>query len=1242
MEGKVVYITNVDRRFFMMRKACDELKKEELIPDNYETLKVESTALWGKVWEKQLGDADLIMIRFMGTTIRTLFWDKCLAFLTARGIPYYMDAAGSAEEESKSGIDEIDIEKIKQYSFFGGIRNYRNLWLFLRFLTRSGGEMPAEPAAYCWAGIYHPELPELFTTDLKNYKEKFCKADRPTIGMVFYRDEWIWGDLQYQTAFIRECEMQGVNALAVFTNGLPNPDMGMPTLSQVFHDYFMENGKPAVDIIVNILKFSFTASGSITKEELKEIGIPILEGYSLIMPEEEWIESKEGMNPVEISISISMPEFDGIIHGVPIAAKHIKENGEVEYLPIPERLGVMVSKAKKWAVLRRKENKDKKIAIIFHNYPPTNASIGSAFGLDSIESIRRLLWRMKNEGYQIDFVPEDTETFIKILTAHATNDMSMLTEKQLKESSKNSYEAYRRFFATFPNSVRMQMEKDWGKAPGKIMLDDDKSLLVPGTVDGNIFITVQAPRGYGMDPGKIYHDPYVAPTHQYLSFYQWIRDEWKADAVIHVGTHGNLEWLPGKGAGLDRESYPDLSLGDLPNIYPYHMTITGEGIQAKRRGAACLVDHLPAPLAEAGTYDELEELEKAMDEYSHFLRIQPQNADSLKPMIRELAIKAELEIEVSYDEDKPFSEYVGALHRYIEELKNGEVHVGLHILGEAPKEDILIDEILQLLKVANGEIPSIYDVWSEKYGVSIAEIIENAAKLYPPFQITYSELMSKIRDEMKTVIKILANYNFSDEGIAKALSEGYIAKEKEAWRKKVEKVLSYICHDLIQRLQLTAEEMDHIMDGLSSRYILPGASGSPHTGGVNLLPSGRNFFGLDPRSLPTKAAWELGKILGDQVIEQYIADEGKYPENIGMVFWSGANMRSHGQCIAEFLYLMGVKPIWEKGSLHVKRLEAIPLSELMRPRIDVTARISGLFRDTMPTVIELLDRAVLLAAELDEPEKDNYIRKHISEESRLMEETGISHEEAWRNAAYRVFGDALGTYGAGVSALLESKNWQTIDDLANVFVRWGGHAYGGNIKGQYTPELLKKRLSVMDITVKNEDNHETNMLSSDDYNAYHGGMIAAVRSIRGEAPRSYTGDSTDRLRPKVRTIQAETKRVFRTESINPKYIEGMMNHGYKGASDLSKMVSVSFQWDATSKVMEDWMYEKYAEKYAFDKKVQDWMKRVNPWALQRITETLIEAEMRGLWNAKEETLQQLKQLYLSIEGELEGEENDRF
>lgn len=1223
MTPKIIYMTNIDRRYFMMRRALDELIADGEMPASSQVVKTEDGSVWSASWEEKLRGSALVMIRFMGNTIRTKFWTACMHFLSREGIPYYIDAAGSAEEECIERVAAKDIEAMKAYSFYGGLTNYKNLWLYARSLFDQGMPDAEPPSPICWAGIYHPGMEKNFMTDLTSYEKTFLREGRPTLGLLFYRDEWIWDDLHYQKAFIEEAERQGLNAIAVFTNGLPDPKLGMPTIREVFEKYFMKEGKPLVDVIVNVMKFSFTTSGSISIKALEEMGVPVLEAYSLIAPKEEWEASPEGMNAMEISISVTMPEFDGIIHGMPIAAKHVKEDGEVEYLPIPERMRAMVSRAGAWARLHRKPNAEKKIAIIFHNYPPKNSNIGSAYGLDSIESVRRLLGFMKDAGYQVDFIPEDTEAFMKRLTAQATNDRSMLTEEQEAACQKVPKKLYCDLFAAFPEETQRQMEKDWGKAPGRVMTTESGEILVPGLMDGHIFLTVQAPRGYGFDASKIYHDPFIAPTHQYLAYYQWIRDVWGADAVLHVGTHGNLEWLPGKSAGMDRGSYPDLALGSLPNIYPYHMTITGEGIQAKRRGGACLVDHLPAPMEEAGTYEELAELEQAMDEYAHFEKSEPETAKRLVPRIRELAEKASLDGEVPYTE-ADLAGYLSRLHCYIEDLKNSECHVGLHILGEMPKGETLIHEILALLRLPNGDIPSICELLAEEEGTSVDTLLGQAQTLYPN-GLTGGEWMARLQKKAEGLVRKLAELHFDKE------------KAKALGTEREQPLLRFVCEEVYPRLAETKKEMEHTLRGLSARYIVPGISGSPHAGGVSLLPAGVNFYGIDPRRLPTRTAWEVGKELGDQVISQYIESEGRYPESVGMVFWSGANMRSHGQCIAEFLYLMGIRPIWEPGSLYVKRLEPIPLSELKRPRIDVTARISGLFRDTMPAVVSLMDRAVLLAASLTENDEDNYVRKHISEDSRIMEEKGSPKEEAWREAAYRIFGDAPGTYGAGVAALLEEKNWDSLDDLANVFIRWGGHAYGSKSNGDYKPELFRERLAHMEVTIKNEDNHETNMMSSDDYNAYHGGLIAAVRSCSGKKPHAYEGDSSDRSRIKVRTVEAAAKRIFRTETVNPKFIEGLMQHGYKGAADLSNRVVVSFQWDATSDVMEDWMYEKLSAAYALDPKVQDWMKRVNPWALSRITETLLEAARRGLWQAKEETVDALEKLYLEVEGEIEEE-----
>ena len=1232
--SKVIFLTNVIRRFGVMQQTLEKLQQSGAMSRESACHWITEATQWEGKWERELRSSDVVLVKWMGTGLDTPFLQRFVRELQRLRLTFYIDAAGSKEGELSQKLTPQQLEIIKRYSMFGGELNYTNIWLYVTQLAE--GRTPDVPAPdpMHWCGIYHPRAPKVYT-DLAEYQRDFCVPGRPTAGILFYRDEWVWGDLTYQEALIEALEAQGMNAICVFSNGMPTEEMGMPSLTQVFDMLFCKDGVPAIDVLLNVMKFSMTSSGTISIDYFKQKNVPILAAYSTIAPYEEWKNSFEGMNAMEVSISVSLPEFDGIIHGVPVAHKKILENGDVRYLPNKERVERMASKAKKWAMLRHKANSEKKIAIIFHNYPPRNSNIGSAVGLDTIESIRRVLAAMRERGYNVAYVPEDTKKFISELTSNATNDRSMLTDKQLEQAQKISGAEYKEFFALMEKKVQEQLVKDWGEAPGSVM-EYDGDILVPGTMNGNVFITVQPPRGFGEDPEKIYHDPYVAPTHQYLAFYRWVRDIWQADAVAHIGTHGSLEWLPGKNAGLDCTCYPDLALGDLPNIYPYHMVITGEGIQAKRRGAACLIEHLPAPQTKAGVYDELEELEKIMDEYVHFSSTQPENLGRLEELVCAKVKEANLENEVPHTEDEPFAEYVGRLHNYITDLKNMEVHNGLHILGQMPLDEQLTDYLWLLMRLDNGKIPSLTQAVSALYGFDYYYLLENSSLIYEPLNITYGLLIDRIGEQCRELIRVLQAQGFAKEAVAAALQLPWVSAASAETKEKLQSVCCYIVDEVYPNLVLTEQELTNMLRGFEGEYIEPGPSGAPMSGGADLLPTGRNFYGIDPRCLPTPAAWEIGKALGDHVIERFIAEEGHYPENIGMVFWSGANMRSHGQCIAEFLYLMGIRPVWQSGSQRVNGLEVISLTELKRPRIDVTARISGLFRDTMPSVIQVMDKAVLLAAGLEEDEELNFVRKHIQNDSKELEaEDGLSHEDAWRQAAFRIFGDAQGTYGAGVAALLESKNWETLDDIADVYVRWGGHAYGGKTKGKYMPKLFRKRMGSLDITIKNEDNHETNMLSSDDYNAYHGGMIAAVRAIKGSAPRSYCGDSTDRTRVVMHSVQEDAKRIFRSESINPKFIEGLMQHGYKGAADMANMLAHSFQWDATSAVMEDWMYEKYAEKYTFDKKVQEWLRDVNPWALQRMTEILLEAEQRGMWQAKPETKEELQKLYLDMEGELE-------
>ena len=1240
MDIKIIYLTNDTRRYAGMKNACLQLQDEMKISDLCMAVKLERSSEWNYVWERKLRGSSLVVARFFNNIFKSKFWEECSRFLDANHIPYVIDAVESASAGDGAGVEKSVAARLRGYTFYGGAENFRNFWLYASSLTDPSVPVSEEPKPQCWAGIYHPDMPDGYMTDLAAYREQFCKPDRPVIGLLFYRDEWIWDDLAYPAAFIREAEQKGCNALAVFTNQMPDESLGMPSIRKVFADFFTLNGETVIDVLVSAMKFSHVGNGSLTTDELEQLGVPVLTAYTLLTTEEDWRKNPEGLNAVETSIAVALPEFDGAIHGVPIAGRNVLPDGAIEYQPMPERMAAMVDKAIKWARLHRLKNEDKKIALIFHNYPPKNYNIGSASGMDSMESATRLLARMQADGYKIDFLPESAEEFIRIMTSHATNDLSLLTDKQAEECQKLSADEYAAFFATLPEEARQKMTEQWGEAPGDIMLSDEGNILVPGTMNGNIFMTVQPARQYGMDPARAYHDPTIAPTHQYLAFYYWLREVFKADAVIHLGTHGNLEWLPGKATGLDRSSYSDIALGSLPNIYPYLMTISGEGVIAKRRSSACLIGYLPAPVAEAGAFDELAELEKMADEYSHFQKQDSEQAAELEKKIIELAHETKIDESVAYDETKPFTDYLAELHEYIEELQDSEIHVGLHVLGQPPEGDILIGEVMHLLRLSNGPVPSLYNLWAEKFSLNFEELEKNPSAIVEAFDLTGGELLRRIRNESRAFVTAIAEKGFTEQSVNAAMQLPETAEGPEEWKQKIKSLGQYIIEEIYPRLARTTEEMEHTLAALSGKYVTPGPSGSPSAGGVDLLPSGRNFYGVDPRALPSQAGWMAGKKLGDRMIEKYITDEGKYPENIGMVLWSGPNMRSSGQDIAEFLYLLGVKPVWQKGSLRVTDLEVIPLDELKRPRIDVTARISGLFRDTLPHLAELMDKAVLMAAKLDESDDDNFVRKHIREDSEALKATGASADDAWRNAAFRVFGDAPGTYGSGINVVLDAKNWESEKDLADVYVRWGGHVFGGGQRGVYQPELFKKRLAQMELTVKNEENHDMNILSSDDYNGFHGGMIAAVKSFGQKTPVSYVGDSANRGAPKIRTVAEEMKRVVRTESLNPKYIEGLMQHGYKGAMDMANRLNISFQWDATSSVMEDWMYNDYAEKYAFDPKVQQWMKKVNPWALQNIAETLLEAEQRQMWNADDETKEKLQELYLSVEGEIEEDDEE--
>ena len=1229
--GQILFITNMGRQYHLMKLAAADWAKETGI--QWEIVAISMDTEWSDEWVKRIRGANFSLLTYMGSGLDTSFLRRFARESTRANKKYLMLIDKDVTTDMYGQIEMADIIRIKTYIAYSGLDNFKGLmqWMAHRFVTSD--VCFTDPIQLPWEGIWNPGNGEIYP-DFKAYLAEKGNISCPTVGILFYREEWIAGDLKYQKELVLALEKEGILGIPFFAQHTGDETVGAPNLAVSMDRLFGDrDGSLQIAALINMSKFSMIGLKSVSEEDLVRWNIPVLQGYGMYMSEDEWRGSVQGMTAMDVNLGVSLPEMDGVVHGGVVAAKtEDQSTGELSYLPIEERIDALARKVASWVRLRKKNNRDKKV-IMFHNYPPDNASIGSAVGLDSIESVRRMLFEMKRAGYVVDEVPSNTGQFIEDITAHATNDRQYMPEKIWEQADgKLEGEVYCQWLRTKGEKVQEKMQEDWGKAPGDVFYEQGK-LLIPGYLNGNIFITVQPPRGFGEDPGKLYHSPDASPTHHYEAVYYWIREIFKADAILHVGTHGTLEWLPGKGTGLSADCYPEMAIDDLPNIYPYWTTIVGEGIQAKRRSAACLIGHLTPPQDRSGLYEGMEEMESLLDEYFHFKAEKPEMLTTLADEIIKQAKNIHLWEEIRNAEHMTLDELATACHSYLTDIKQMQMRVALHVLGQAPRGEHKNNFLLALLRVRNQEHLPLTELVSRLKGWDWDEL-----QLHPEHLNQDGMLNAQRIDQVWSICEFLIRAIEDGQDVNTVVLEAFpiTADGTSEAVEQVRDTLTWMYDDVSRRLDDTSHEMENLLRALCGKYIEAGPGGAPTSGRVDILPTGRNFYGVDARRLPTKAAWAIGQQLAEDVITQFIETEGRYPEMVGIVLWAGSNTRSHGQCIAQFLALIGVRPVWQAGSGRVVGVEVIPLEELGRPRIDVTGRISGLFRDMMPTPTRWLDIALRMVAELDEPDDQNYIRKHVGDDVEwLMKEEGMSREEAFEHASWRIFGDPPGAYGAGVSDLLEGKNWETLDDIADVYVRWGGHAYSKTVKGEYSPGLFKRRLEQMEVTIQNQDNREVSMLSSDDYNAYHGGLIAAVRSNRGQTPMSYAGDSSDRSRIKVRTLREELHRMFRAEAVNPKFISGMKEHGYKGAADLAKYVAHAYQWDATSAVLEDWMYEEFTDKYALSSSMQSWFKDVNPWALKRIAEVLLEAIRRGLWDADEKRKEALESIYLQMEGELE-------
>ncbi|RXZ32518.1 cobaltochelatase subunit CobN [Oxalobacteraceae bacterium CAVE-383] len=1270
---------------------------------------------------------------------------------------YLIAVSGAGEPDPElaavSTVPADVLQQVMAYFQAGGSINLAQLLRYLsdRLLLSGFGYDPVQ--ALPEHGVYHPDLAQGEGVD-----EWLARRDpsRPAAGIVFYRAHWISGNTRFIDALIDALERQGMNVLPVFTSSLrAGTGDGLPTALAFFQ-------AAQVAVLINTTAFAMgeiNAGGATpagwSVAALERLNIPVLQAMTSGMQLDHWRQSPRGMNPLDAAMNVVLPEFDGRIISVPLSFKEpvaatiagTASASLVEYRPLADRVQRIAGLAARFARLKSTPNRDKRVAFIFTNSNSKASQIGNAVGLDAPASLMHILRAMQDAGYRIGDLPGSGTALIHELVDRCSYDEVHLSEQQLARAAGRVPAAqYAEWLADLPPEMQDKMTAQWGPAPGAAYVHDGH-LALAGIELGNAFVALQPPRGYGMDPDAIYHQPDLPPTHHYHALYRWLRDTWRADAIVHVGKHGTLEWLPGKGVGLSVQCFPDALLADMPLFYPFIINDPGEGAQAKRRAHAVVVDHLTPPMTTADTYGALAQLTQLVDEYYQVEVLDPSKLPLLQQQIWELVKQTNLDTDLQarllhhdhdhdhahgygdHDHPHPHGAHEGHdealpaelramggadvahliedLDGYLCELGAAQIRDGLHILGQAPDSTQMVDMLVSLTRLPNQDVPGLQEEIARLFGLKIDMLLDEKgrrlnvagalARLAGRAVVTRADALEAIEALSVRLFAALQSDGFSAERINDVLKTVFngldidgagvaqsrlqpaapvrnagvsvLAQARQRVRiapkagiaastavsaaatvaaasipaasvadfSALRRILQFACAQLVPNLGRASDEIGNLLAGLSGGYVPAGPSGSPTRGMAHILPTGRNFYSVDPRSVPSQSAWRVGRQLSNEVLQRHLRETGAYPESVAISVWGTSAMRTHGDDVAQILALLGVRPVWRPENRQLIGVEPIPLAQLQRPRIDVTVRISGFFRDAFPQLIELVDDAVNAVLLLDEPPEQNFVRKHYLAELQDWLGQGLAQEDAAARAAYRIFGARPGSYGAGILPLIQEKNWQTDADFAQAYVNWGGYAYGRKLQGGDQRDAFRVRLSGVQVALHNQDNREHDIFDSDDYLQFHGGMIATIRALTGQQPRHYFGDSHNPARAQVRDLKEETLRVFRSRVVNPKWLDSIRRHGYKGGLELTATVDYLFGYDATAQVMDDWMYQQVAQTYAFDPKMQEFLQEANPWALNAIAERLLEAAGRGMWEAPEAgTLEGLRELYLHSESLLEA------
>jgi cobaltochelatase CobN len=1152
------------------------------------------------------------------------------------------------------------VHQLWRYLTEGGTQNAIHALQFIADIGLNTHYHPPTPQPVSQVGLYpwqppsSPQLPNSPTPQLPI-------PPSPKTGLLFYRAHYLAGNTKPIDALCQALVKQNLEPVPVFVSSLRDPDVQAEVLS-----YFQPKDEAGVQLILNTTSFAITQISETHQQSapLLSIEVPVLQVILSGGTVEAWQDSFQGLSPRDLAMNVALPEVDGRIISRVISFKSVQsrhpllETEVVGYEPIPDRVEFVAKLAANWIQLQQTPVSQRRVALILANYPNRDGRLANGVGLDTPASCVEILKAMQDAGYHLENVPATSDELMTRLTAGVTNDPEARELRKVHQSVEIA--AYQTYFQTLPALVQQGIQQRWNQSQNippippspHLPISLSPHLPIPGIQLGNVFVGIQPARGYDLDPSLNYHAPDLEPTHEYLAFYFWVRNCFGAQAIIHAGKHGNLEWLPGKSVGLSQECYPEVALGAMPHLYPFIVNDPGEGSAAKRRAQAVIIDHLTPPLTRAELYGPLQQLECLIDEYYEAQSLDPVRVPVIFERIVALILQENLYQDLGIEPaaiQRDESVLTNRLDGYLCELKESQIRDGLHIFGQCPQDRLLRDLVVAISRHPTGGRLGLTRAITEDLGLEFdpftvepaqlisADLHTKLEGLNSPKLMIAGDVITWLEELAAGLVEplILENSRFSETFDEKLLQKQPILETLKT-TPATQKELHWIQTNLLPKLLQTPQEITNLLQGLAGKFVPSGPSGAPTRGRPEVLPTGRNFYSVDIRGLPTETAWGVGRKAAEALIERYTQDNGEYPKTLGLSVWGTSTMRTGGDDIAQALALLGVKPVWDGPSRRVVDFEVLPVSVLARPRVDVTLRISGFFRDAFPNLIDLFDQAVAAVSRLNEPTDLNPLAAQVYAETQNWITQGMSVQQAEIRARYRIFGSKPGAYGAGLQGLIESQNWTDDADLAKAYINWSCYAYTSAGFGNAAPEVFEQRLQQMQVVLHNQDNREHDLLDSDDYYQFQGGLTAAVRAIKGENPQTYFGDHSRPENPKIRRLQEEISRVYRSRVVNPKWVAGMMRHGYKGAFEMAATVDYLFAYDATANCVEDFMYEGVAKAYLLDETVQAFIQQKNPWALRDMAERLLEANARGLWDSANLTLlEDLRSLVLHAEGVIE-------